>query len=140
LQLLEDMQLIGYNETDGKKLYHITNEGLTYLRERGRKDTERPKNRWEHHGRHGKHGGHGKHELRGLMKEWSDVIYLMASAAGAAQENPSSKQAAQFQELMVKFQDSLKEVLASVQKSNMDETVTPQSDTDSLTDDDQVIE
>lgn len=31
LQLLEDMKLIGCSETEGKKLYHITDEGLAYL-------------------------------------------------------------------------------------------------------------
>jgi predicted aminopeptidase len=74
------------------------------------------------------------------MKEWSDVIYLMARAAEAAQENPASKQAAQFQELMAKFQNSLKEVLASTPNPDVDETVTSQSETDSLKDENRADE
>ncbi|WP_110933522.1 PadR family transcriptional regulator [Paenibacillus bouchesdurhonensis] len=124
LQWLEDMQLIGSSEKGGKKLYHITNEGLAYLREqRGAEDTEQAENRWEHRGRHRPHGGgHGKHVLRSLMKEWSDVVYLMARASEAAKENPSSKQAGQFQDLMAKLQASLTENLASVPVRSNDGT------------------
>ncbi|MDQ1914480.1 PadR family transcriptional regulator [Paenibacillus sp. GD4] len=114
LQLLEDMQLIDSSETDGKKLYHITSEGLTYLRESGEADTERPESRWEHHTRHKLRGDrHGRHQLRELMKDWSDVIHMMAKAAEAAKEHPSSKQAEQFQELMTKFQSRLNEIMVT---------------------------
>ncbi|WP_166245106.1 PadR family transcriptional regulator [Paenibacillus turpanensis] len=127
LQLLEDMQLIGSSETDGKKLYHITNEGLAYLRDHGNSGTEEKEEIWGAHDRHHRHrrGGFGKHQLRGFMKEWSDVIYLMASAAEAAKENPSSKQAQQFQELMGKFQKSLKEIASETSNPGSDEDVTP---------------
>ncbi|MFC0211530.1 PadR family transcriptional regulator [Paenibacillus chartarius] len=122
LQLLEDMQLIGCKETDGKKLYHITDEGAAFLRERESQDKERPEKRWEH-GRHRHHGGrYGKHYLRAFVKEWSDVVYLMARAAEAAKENPSSEQAAQFQELMSKLQDNLKDIVASLPNADSDET------------------
>lgn len=114
LQWLEDMQLINSTEKDGKKLYQITNEGLAYLREKeSAEDMEQPENRWEHRGQYRPHGGgHGKHVLRSLMKEWSDVVYLMARASEAAKENPTSKQAEQFQELMSKLRVSLSENLA----------------------------
>lgn len=136
LQWLEDMQLIGCSEKDGKKLYHITNEGLDYLREQEREETERPENRWEHHGRHrSPGGGHGKHLLRSLMKEWPDVVFLMARASEAAKENPSSKQATQFQDLMAKLQASLSENLASVSGFGKDEAGTQPASNDSLMDD-----
>lgn len=136
LQWLEDMQLIGCSEKDGKKLYHITSEGLAYLREQGEKETERPENRWEHQGRYRPHGGgHGKHLLRSLMKEWPDVVFLMARASEAAKENPSSKQAIQFQDLMIKLQASLSENLASVSGIAEDGAVTRPASNDSLNDD-----
>ncbi len=120
LQLLEDMQLIGSSEENGKKLYHITNEGRAFLRERGKAGAEPPGHRLEHHGPHRpRSGGIGKHHLRRLMKEWSEVIYLMASAAEAAQEHPSSKQAEQFRDLMAKFRESLKEIAASAPNNGM---------------------
>lgn len=111
LQLLEDMQLVGCSESDGRKLYRITDEGLAYLREQGDADAESRENRREH--RRPRDGRLGKQQLRGLMKEWSEVVYLMAKAADAAKENPSSPQAAQFQELMDKLLDSLAEMTAS---------------------------
>ncbi|WP_282939596.1 PadR family transcriptional regulator [Paenibacillus sp. RC67] len=140
LQLLEDMKLIGSSETDGKKLYHITDEGLTSLRDREGAEAKRDGDRWERHGRHRQPGvGGRKSDLRGFMKEWSDVIYLMARAAESAQADPNSKQATQFQELMAQFQNGLKEVLASSTQST-DEAVTSSPETDSLTDDNRVNE
>lgn len=128
LQLLEDMQLISSSETDGKKLYQITEEGLANLRERGEKEAEHPANRWECQGRHRQSGGHGKRHLRSLMKDWSDVIHLMARAAEAGQENLSSKQTEKFQELMSKLQEDLKDLLASIPA---------EADADALTDNNQ---
>lgn len=115
LQLLEDMQLIGSSEIDGKKLYHITEEGRTVLREQGSAAEERSEHGWESRGRHGpRGGGFGKHRLRGLMKDWSDIIHLMANAAEAAKTNPSSEQAKEFQALMTGFQESLKKLAEAV--------------------------
>ncbi|WP_426445430.1 PadR family transcriptional regulator [Paenibacillus sp. S-38] len=147
LQLLEDMQLIGSSDADGKKLYHITKAGEAYLREREEAGTQPPENRWDHHGRHGghghhgphgkhgRHGGRGKHELRGLMKDWSDAVFLMAKAAEAAKEAPSSKQAAQFQELMGQLQESLKGLLASIPESSAQEPAAPPTGSDSAAED-----
>jgi len=142
LQLLEDMNLIGSSESDGKKLYQITDEGLTFLQERRKTETEQPEERWERHGRHHRpHGGRqGKRELHGLMKEWSEVIYLMARAAGVAQENPSSKNAKQFEELMAKFKDDLVDVLATHPNASMDEPMMPPTKIDPLPDDNRVDE
>ncbi|TLS53798.1 PadR family transcriptional regulator [Paenibacillus antri] len=115
LQLLEDMQLIGSSETDGKKLYHITEEGRAVLREKGSAAEERSELGWEDRGRHRpRGGGFGKHHLRGFMKEWSDVIFLMSNAAEAAKTNPSSKQAKEFQALMTEFQERLKKLAEPV--------------------------
>jgi len=124
LQLLEDMQLISCNETDGKKLYRITNEGLRYLRKMEKEAAEQHKNLWEHLRRHDKHGGgHGKHLFRALMKEWPDVIHLIAKATEAAKVAPSSQQTTQFHELMSKFQKDLNELLTSTPNPNTDKTV-----------------
>ena len=69
------------------------------------------------------------------MKEWSEVIYMMAAAAEAAKVNPSSRQAEQFQELMSKLQESLKELLAPAPDSGQYGNVTPSSEGDSPVDD-----
>ena len=123
LQLLEDMQLIASNETDGKKMYHITNEGLAYLSEKGTEDAARAENPWNPCGVRRLRGGRsGRHQLRGLMMEWSDVIFLMAGAAEAAKANPSSRQAAQFHELITAFQESLNKIMAASPNPGMDET------------------
>ncbi|WHX50672.1 PadR family transcriptional regulator [Paenibacillus woosongensis] len=136
LQWLEDMQLIGSTEKDGKKLYHITNEGRTYLQEQRGEETERPEYPWEHPGRHRPDGrGHGKHLLRGLMKDWSEVVHLMARASEAAKVNPGSKQAQEFQEIMSKLRVSLSENLAAFPGSDKDGTVPPPSGNDPFSDD-----
>lgn len=120
LQLLEDMGLIGSSETNGKKLYHITDEGHAYLRKKGNEDDARPDNRWDHHGRHRsrRESGFSKHSLRSLMRECPEVIHVMALAAEVAHEHPSSKQAAQFRELMADFQESLKEIVTPLESSD----------------------
>ncbi len=69
------------------------------------------------------------------MKEWPDVVFLMARASEAAKENPSSKQAIQFQDLMAKLQASLSENLASIPGFDKDEVGTQLGSNDSLTDD-----
>ncbi|MEK3917649.1 PadR family transcriptional regulator [Paenibacillus sp. FSL H7-0331] len=140
LQLLEDMKLIlGFiDEADGKKLYRITDEGLAALRERESEENKQPEDHWERPGRH-RHsgGGHRRRDLRGFMKEWSEVIYIMARAAEAVQENPASKHAAQFQEIMTNFQNDLKQFLVSVPNPSMDDKAAQRTETDSLTDDNQ---
>lgn len=111
LQLLEDMEFIGYSETDGKKLYHITNAGLAHLREREEAESEQSKGSWEHRGQHRMRGGRGgRHSLRCLMKEWSEVVHVMAALTEAAKENPNTKQAEQFQQLMNKLQKDLQSI------------------------------
>lgn len=138
LQLLEELNLIGFSEEDGKKLYHITDEGKEHLRQREKADPERSENRWERRGRHGQSGRHGKHELREFMKEWSELIYLMAGSAKAAQENPSSRQAKEFRELMTKLQDDLKKIGDSTSapaSAAADESVTPPLKENPLTED-----
>lgn len=136
LQWLEDMQLIGSSEKDGKKLYHITDEGLTYLREQKEEAAERPGSPWEQPGRHRPYGGgHGRQLLRGLMKDWSEVIHLLARAAEAAKINPGSKQAAQFQEIMTALKASLSDNLASSENVSKDEAVPKPSSNKPSTDD-----
>lgn len=138
LQLLEDMQLIGCSEADGKKLYHITEEGRAALREREKTEEKSTEDRWERHGRHRRAGGrYGKGDLRGFMKEWSEVIYLMSSAAEAVKENPASNQAAQFQTLMSQFQSSLKEILSTDLSSSADESHEQPQEDESPADDKQ---
>lgn len=119
LQLLEDMNLIDFIDQDGKKLYRITEEGRAHLRERKASEPEPSENRWERRGRH-RAAGDFKHGLRGLMKEWSDVIYLLARAAQTAQEDPSSERAAQFRERMTKLRQELKAVLNEEPKTDGD--------------------
>jgi|GEM_PF-537773 len=116
LQLLEDMNLIVCEASDGKKLYRITEDGLAALQERNQALGEQQRERAERMERYGmqhrpRGGRHAQHELRSFMKEWSDVVYLMAAAAGAVQADPSSGQAKRFQELMGRLQEDLKVML-----------------------------
>lgn len=120
LQLLEDMNLISSGEEDGKKLYRITDEGKAYLREREQVDSDRPGSRWERHERHRRPDGEGKRALRGLMTEWSDVIYLMAGAAQTAQDDPSSERAARFQTVMAQIREDLQKFLSESADSAKD--------------------
>ncbi|MFE5318944.1 PadR family transcriptional regulator [Paenibacillus sp. NPDC056579] len=139
LQLLDDMKLISYSETDGKKLYHITDEGREALREREEAAKQRTEGRWERHGRYRQLDGRsGKMALRSFIKEKSDLIYLMARAAEAAQANPASEQAAKYHELLAQFQNGLNDILSAAPDSHSasDETVTPLPEENDLTTDD----
>lgn len=115
LQLLGDMNLIGCTEEDGKKLYHITNEGQQYLR--NRKGSERSDHRWKGRGPSRQSEQGGKHALRNLMKEWPDVILMLAHTSNQVRENPSSKQAQDFQALMTKLERDLKNIMDATSAS-----------------------
>ncbi|CAM3593959.1 PadR family transcriptional regulator [Marinicrinis lubricantis] len=137
LQLLEDMDLIRSSEAEGKKLYHITDKGLSFLRERRKNEAERHDGRWDRHrGHHRTHGGQqGKRELKQLMNNWSDIILLMAQAARAAEENPTSDHAEKFQALMTKLKGDLKEIVSSLEKAVIDESALPPAINDPLPED-----
>lgn len=143
LQLLEDMNLLASSEADGKKLYRITEEGAATLRERaGAQDgAERSGDVWEryggrHHrhygGKHGKHGHGrgGKHELRSLMKDWPDVIWMMAQVSGTAKATPDSKQAEQFRSLMEMLAAGLQDILDSIPAANAEASPASAAQTD----------
>lgn len=134
LQLLEDMNLIGFSEEEGKKLYHITKEGKELLRNRRSADTERSDNLWKGRGRHRQSEQGGKHELRNLMKEWPDVILLLAHTANAVQEIPASKQANFFQSLMTKLESDLKGIMDTIPAESTTDPAAP-VDTDQPKDD-----
>lgn len=119
LQLLEDMGYVSSSEAEGKKLYQITAAGQAHLAERAQQAEARggersEDERWQH--RRGFHHGdersrHPKHQLRSFMKDWSQLVYLMAQAAQAAQQAPDSEQAKQFQELMKTTEASLQQMM-----------------------------
>jgi len=139
LQLLEDMNLIGSSEAGGKKLYRITEEGLATLRERAstQEDAAQPGEHWGRHGRHhrhhhhggmhGRHGKGGKHELRSLMKEWPDVVLLMARASGAAQAMPDSEHAGQFRARMNQLESELRDMLESFPDADISAVSNPKT-------------
>ncbi|MEO3946384.1 PadR family transcriptional regulator [Gorillibacterium sp. CAU 1737] len=108
LQFLEETNLIVSEEEDGKKLYSITEEGRRYLQENRRPFPSRGEGHGEH--RHGERppGGHGgKRELRELMHEWQDVVFLLAKAAKVSQQQADSEQAVQFRDLMDRLRSDL---------------------------------
>ncbi|MEJ8547097.1 PadR family transcriptional regulator [Brevibacillus borstelensis] len=109
LQMLEEMELVVSSEEDGKKLYHITDKGKECLQER-RSRTVHPEERWK---RQGRHRLPDKRDLHDLMEDWPEVLYLMGKAARAAQEDPASKQASEFKEMMVQLQNSLLKLLSA---------------------------
>lgn len=112
LQLLEDMKLVGASEVDGKKLYHITDEGKTYLRERAQTAEDQFAERWERRGMRRPGGDFDKRDLREMVMQWPEVIPWMAKAARACQQQPDSEQAAQLREIMEKLQQNIKQVIA----------------------------
>jgi len=116
------MGLISYSEADGKKLYHITTEGLAYLQERSEEEQELSKANWEesrHHRQRGERSG--KHALRGLMKEWSELIQLMATMEEYTKEHPNTEQAVKFQELMNGMKHELQHLQAVTPSSSSEE-------------------
>lgn len=126
LQLLEDMQWIASTESEGKKLYHITEEGATYLQQNRSERGDRSGSRWDRHGHHRSGDGRTKRDLREFMKEWSDVILLMEQAARAAKENPSSPRSARFQKIMDQLQAELTALLDTPTNPAADSTEAPQ--------------
>lgn len=113
LQLLEDMKLVSVSEVDGKKLYHITDEGRNYLHERGKNADDRYAERWERRGMRRPSGDFDKRDLREMFMQWPEVIPWMAKAARASQQHPDSEQAAQLREIMEKLQENIKQVLTT---------------------------
>ncbi|MFD1134732.1 PadR family transcriptional regulator [Paenibacillus urinalis] len=117
LQLLEDMKLIRNTDTDGKKLYHITEEGLAVLADR-KKAQDQPREHWEERRRHLRPEKEaGRHHLRGLMKEQPELLFLMADAVKEIKLNPESAQAVQIKELMDQFQTQLSDILRTQQNN-----------------------
>lgn len=134
LQLLEDMGYISSSDAEGKKLYKITPAGQAHLAERAQQIEARggyrgEDERWQH--RRGFHHGdergrHPKHQLRSFMKDWSELVYLMAQAAQAAQQAPDSEQAKQFQELMKTTEASLQQMMKPLTDSSPQEKEDPE--------------
>ncbi|MCM3129700.1 PadR family transcriptional regulator [Paenibacillus provencensis] len=113
LQLLEDMKLITSTDTDGKKLYHITEEGIAVLAER-KIGQDQPGGHWEERKRHLRPDKEvGRHHLRGLMKEQPDLLFLMAGAVKEIKLNPESAQSLQIKELLGQFESRLSELLGA---------------------------
>ncbi|MBB6635002.1 PadR family transcriptional regulator [Cohnella thailandensis] len=131
LQLLEEMGLAGSSEVDGKKLYHITDEGRSHLRERAQNAPVRPEERWERRGMHRFGGELDKRDIRGLAMTWPEAVGLLAQAAREARENPDSEQAARLRGIVSKLQEELKQVLASDSASGEDSAHEGDSRTDS---------
>src|SRR5580698_736046 len=77
LQQLEDEGLIRTAESDGRKLFAITDEGRALVAERGR---ERPAP-WEQTG----DGAGGRHELGGLMREVASAFMQVMHTGGEGQ-------------------------------------------------------
>jgi len=112
LQLLEDMQLVGVSEADGKKLYHITDEGRNHLQERKQTAEEGLTERWERRGMRRPTGAFDKRDLRNLVMQWPEVVATMAQAAKVYQQNPDSEQALQLQEIMERLQENIQKAIA----------------------------
>jgi len=91
LQLLEDRGFVTVNETEGKKVYSITDTGRAALTERQGKGDEFTGPRWgrgfgpgEQHG----HGGRGRPEMQALRGETAEVARLFIIAGRKTFENP----------------------------------------------------
>ncbi len=99
LQLLEDMGLISVKEeNDGKKMHYITDKGRTFLQERQSKNQEH----WEREDWRPRNDYREQDELRDMMKEWSEIIRLIARAAKESSSTP--EQSSAFREIMQNLQ------------------------------------
>ncbi|SCW33324.1 Transcriptional regulator PadR-like family protein [Paenibacillus tianmuensis] len=105
LQLLEDMSLITAKEANGKRLYRITEAGLVCLQERKSRDQDC----WEREGRRRPDADLEKSDLREMMKEWSEVIFLIARAAKKSGCSP--EQYVKFRGIIEKLQLDLTQLL-----------------------------
>jgi DNA-binding PadR family transcriptional regulator len=105
LQLLEDQGFIKAKEMDGKKVYHITGEGILFLQERQCQEKEDKHRKDWHRHRHEQ----GKSELWKLKKEWPGLVRLIARAAKESSRIP--EQHAQFCEIMEKLHLDLTSLL-----------------------------
>ena len=92
LQYLEEMEFVTSQPQDGKKIYTITNTGLSFLSEKAKETSEvkaQMKNWW------GGYGTEFKEEFRDVMKTFGDLgktIGRKARQAGA-EKLPQVKQA-----------------------------------------------
>ncbi|MGN7456819.1 PadR family transcriptional regulator [Paenibacillus pasadenensis] len=124
LQLLEDMQLAGYTDADGKKLYHITEQGEAALRERSGGEESREGEGWSYRGRGGREFEHrerheprrGKLALRELMGEHPAVIQKLAALNQSARLQPESASTAEFRALMERLERELDGLLEPASK------------------------
>ncbi len=89
LQLLEDRGFVTVNETEGKKVYSITDTGRASLVERQEKGGELAGPRWGHgFGPGAHHGGPGRPEMQALRGEAAEVARLFVIAGRKTFENP----------------------------------------------------
>ncbi len=87
LQMLEDRGLVTVAESEGKKVYSITNEGRAFLSERQREDEGFQRQPWGHHG--GPHRRWNMPEVKALRGEAAEVARLFGIAGRMSFEDPA---------------------------------------------------
>jgi len=110
LQLLEDRGFVTVNETEGKKVYSITDSGRATLAERQEKDEEFAGPRWGRGFGPGGHGGPGgRPEMQALRGETAEVARLFIIAGRKTFENP--EQLAQLRSIIERTRKELSDMI-----------------------------
>ncbi len=110
LQLLEDRSFVTVNETEGKKVYSITDAGRAALTERQEKGEEFGGPRWGRgFGPGGRQGGPGRPEMQALRGEAAEVARLFVIAGRKTFENP--EQLAQLRSIIERTRKELSDMI-----------------------------
>jgi DNA-binding PadR family transcriptional regulator len=115
LQMLEDRSFVTVSETEGKKVYSITDAGRAFLAEQ-QKETEQfaP---WM---RGGRGGMRGNPEAQALRSEASEVMRLFAIAARSSFSNP--EQFARLRSIIERTRSELSELIYSTGSETQTQT------------------
>jgi DNA-binding PadR family transcriptional regulator len=113
LQMLEDRGLVTVAESDGKKIYSITNEGRAFLSERQLEDDPFQGQRWAHHG--GPRGHWNSAEVKALRGEVAEVARLFAIAGRMSFEDPAKVE--RIREIIGRARKDLSDMIYGSEKS-----------------------
>ncbi len=109
LQLLEDRGFVTVNQTEGKKVYSITDTGRAALTERQGRGEEFAGPRWGRGFGPGEHRGPGRPEMQALRGEAAEVARLFMIAGRKTFEKP--EQLAQLRSIIERTRKELSDMI-----------------------------
>ncbi len=125
LQLLEDRELVTVKETEGKKVYSITDAGQAFLAEQQKNTGEFAGPPWAR-GFGGRGGLRGNPEAQALRAEAAEVAQLFAIAARSSFNNP--EQLARLRKVIESTRNDLTELIYSTDTGKTETTESPEVD------------